>query len=606
VKVIAVGPMQEELRRSLRPDQVVRVGRAPTLAPGLEPSPAEETPDLWAIPWDPMLSRDHAQIVWRKSRLQVERLPKSRNPIFFNGATSDEFSLGIGEHFIIGDTTFRVVEDRVSVPSDEPPPVETVFFTPRELRQTRYQDADQRLEVLSTLPQVIREAADDRALFSKLVLLLLEAIPAADAAAIVRLAESENGEERKVEVCYWDNRDATDSSFRPSYRLIRNAVEHRRHSARSVWLRNSEVNVEASYTIFENLDWAFCTPVPGEACRGLGLYVAGRFSQASGNGPQVDLRPDLKFTDLVADILGALRDMQTLQHRQTMLGRFFSPSTRQIIASPQGEQKLAPRKTQVTILFCDLRGFSRQAEEARDDLLGLLHRVSHALDVMTECIHSQQGVIGDFQGDAALAFWGWPLDQPDAALRACRAALEIRMRFASAADRPGDPLADFQCGIGMASGEVVAGRLGTSGQFKIDVFGPVVNLASRLEGITKQLRVPILVDEVTLQQILSAGVPQGMRFRRLASLRPYGMKRTVTVSEVLPPDAGPGILSDQDISQYESALDAFNDGRWEEAHALLHHVPFWDQGKDFLVSCILEHHRKAPPDWSGVVEMKSK
>jgi adenylate cyclase len=253
-----------------------------------------------------------------------------------------------------------------------------------------------------------------------------------------------------------------------------------------------------------------------------------------------------------------------------------------------------------------LRGFSRQAEEAREDLLGLLHRVSHALDVMTECIHSQHGVIGDFQGDAALAFWGWPLHQSDAAARACRAALEIRMRFADAAERPGDPLADFQCGIGIASGEAVAGRLGTSGQFKIDVFGPVVNLASRLEGITKQLRVPILLDQTTAEQIQTAGVPSGMRFRRLACLRPYGMKRVVTVSEVLPPADGPRALSDQQISQYEVALEAFKGGQWDEAYARLHDMPHWDQGKDFLIAHILKHSRKPPTDWDGVIELQSK
>jgi len=605
VKLIAAGPAKQELRRGLQPEQAVRLGRAPTLATGTEARLARQGEELWSIPWDPMISRDHAQVVWRQDQLHVQRLPQGRNPIFYKGTRSDDFSLGVGEHFVIGDTTFRVVEDRVSVPSDEQPPVETVFFTTRELRQTRYRDADQRLEVLSRLPQVIRGAADDTALFSDLVLLLLEGIPAADAAAIVRLQKSDNGDEPTVDVCHWEHRDATDTSFRPSRRLILNAVEHRRHSARSVWLRGSEAGPDASYTVFENLDWAFCTPVPGEACRGWGLYVAGRFSQATVGG-QSDVRPDLKFTELVADVLGALRDMQGLQHRQTMLGRFFSPMTRQIVASPDGEQALAPRKTQVTILFCDLRGFSRRAEEARDDLLGLLHRVSHALDVMTECIHSQNGVIGDFQGDAALAFWGWPFAQADAAARACRAALDIRMRFAAAAERPGDPLADFQCGIGMASGEAVAGRLGTSGQFKIDVFGPVVNLASRMEGITKQLRVPILLDETTMAQIRAVGIPEGMRFRRLACLRPYGMKQPVIVSEALPPVAGPQSLLDQHVQQYEAALDAFNAGRWDEAYALLHDVPHWDHGKDFLVSYILQHRRQPPPDWAGIIELQSK
>jgi adenylate cyclase len=277
-----------------------------------------------------------------------------------------------------------------------------------------------------------------------------------------------------------------------------------------------------------------------------------------------------------------------------------------ILSSAGGEQALAPRQTQVTILFCDLRGFSREAERSRDDLLDLLKRVSRALDVMTDCIHEHQGVIGDFQGDAALAFWGWPLDNGHSAADACRAALDIRLKFAAAARQAGDPLSGFRCGIGIASGEAVAGRLGTAGKFKIDVFGPVVNLASRLEGVTKQLRVPLLVDEATVAQIAAAGLPDWARFRRLARIRPYGMKLPVTVSELLPPPGDPEVLDDSDVAQYEAALDAFTEGRWDEAFALLHDVPHWDHGKDFLTSHILLHRRQPPPAWDGVIGLESK
>ena len=277
-----------------------------------------------------------------------------------------------------------------------------------------------------------------------------------------------------------------------------------------------------------------------------------------------------------------------------------------ILSSPEGENALAPRETEVTVLFCDLRGFSREAERSKDDLMGLLHRVSHALDVMTKCIHSHQGVIGDFQGDAALAFWGWPLDSGNSALEACRAAVEIRQRFANAAEREDDALSGFQCGIGIASGQAVAGRLGTAGQFKIDVFGPVVNLASRLEGITKILRVPLLVDEGTARRVRDNPSGRSVRFRRLARLRPYGMDLAVTVSELLPNADETGVLTAEGIHRYESALDDFIGGDWDAAFAGLHEVPHWDHGKDFLTSFILKHQRKPPAGWDGVVPMDSK
>ena len=69
----------------------------------------------------------------------------------------------------------------------------------------------------------------------------------------------------------------------------------------------------------------------------------------------------------------------------------------------------------MTVLFCDLRGFSRESERSADDLFGLLERVSRALGVMTHHILEEGGVIGDFHGDAAMGFWGWPIAQADAA-----------------------------------------------------------------------------------------------------------------------------------------------------------------------------------------------
>jgi adenylate cyclase len=591
-RLVAKGPSGEEKRCRLRPERKVRLGRHPHGAS----SDLGEL-ELFEVPWEAKLSRNHAELSWGRGKLDVTRLPDAKNPLFFKGEEQESFGMELGEHFVVGETTFTLTEDRVSIASDDPTPLEVVGYTIAEIRETRYRDADERLEVLATLPEVIRRATSDEELFSRLVLLLFAAIPTADAAAIVRVS----GEARAVEVFYWDSRHATTSGFRPSRRLILDAVDHHRHSVRSLWgAASSEVD-GPEYTMAESLDWAFCTPVPGEACAGWGLYVAGKAGDA-----RVDLRPDMKFTELVSDLLGAMRDFQSLQRQQATLGRFFSPVTLPILSSAEGEKALEPRQTEVTILFCDLRGFSREAERSRDDLMGLLRRVSRALDVMTKCIHSHRGVIGDFQGDAALAFWGWPIDDGASALEACRAAVEIRQRFAAAAESPSDPLAGFRCGIGIATGDAVAGRLGTAGQFKIDVFGPVVNLASRLEGITKQLRVPILVDENTVERARTSVAGDELRFRRLARLRPYGMDRALTVSELLPRTGESNILDEGEVALYERALDAFLAGRWDEAFSLLHEVPPWDHGKDFLTTHILTHRREPPPGWDGVVALESK
>ncbi len=292
------------------------------------------------------------------------------------------------------------------------------------------------------------------------------------------------------------------SDFQPSQGLILESLRQRQ-SVLHVW-RGAETSSPDSFTESENYDWAFCTPVVGKASSGWALYMAGRFNVehiglARSSDP-TDLREDVKFTELVAAMLSSLRQMRLLEHRHATLSQFFSPVVLETLAVEDPEVVLAPRETEVSVLFCDLRGFSRESERHADHLLGLLQRVSKALGVMTRYIREQGGVVGDFQGDAAMGFWGWPLQQKDAVLRTCRAALAIRAEF--------EATAGFHAGIGVATGRAVAGKIGTTDQVKVTVFGPVVNLASRLESMTKILRAPILLDEATARAVRRPGSPR--------------------------------------------------------------------------------------------------
>jgi len=130
---------------------------------------------------------------------------------------------------------------------------------------------------------------------------------------------------------------------------------------------------------------------------------------------------------------------------------------------------------------------------------------------------------------------GWPLPQEDAVLRACKAALAIRAEYAAASCEDDHPLSDFRIGIGIATGRAVAGKIGTVDQVKITVFGPVVNLASRLEGLTKLLRAPILIDEMSARALRAQAPPTVARIRRVARVRPYGLDTPLEVCELLPP-----------------------------------------------------------------------
>ena len=146
----------------------------------------------------------------------------------------------------------------------------------------------------------------------------------------------------------------------------------------------------------------------------------------------------MKFAELVADILGSLRQVQVFRERQAVFRRFFSPGVMNLLSGADAPHALDPRETDVTVLFCDLRGFSKTVEAAEGNLLAVLNRVSAALGVMTENILGNRGAIADFLGDAALGFWGWPIDHPGKVEDACRAALGIRAAFdgVSARTRP--------------------------------------------------------------------------------------------------------------------------------------------------------------------------
>lgn len=572
---------QQRWRRCLPEQRPVVVGRVGT----------------WAVAWDPHVSRRHARLLFDGQQLHVARLPEARNPIYYLGQQQDEFTLAPGGLFVIGQTSFTLADQQVDLTVDAPRPLHEHSFSAQYLRGVRFRQPDRRLEVLSRLPEVIAGAQGDTELFVRLVSVLLAGLPRADAAAVVAVESEAAG---RLGVLYWDQRLLLPDRFRPSRRLILKAIESQQ-TVVHIW-RAVAAEGAPHFTASENFDWAFCTPVAGESCRGWGLYVAGRFEHEgpgwSGASDPSDLREEVKFTELVAALLGALRHMRVLEHRHAAFSQFFSPVVLETLAHEDPEVVLAARQTQVSVMFCDLRGFSREAERQQEDLLGLLDRVSQALGVVTHQIRAEGGVVGDFHGDAAMGFWGWPLAQEDAVLRACRAALAIRAEL--------EARGGFRAGIGMATGLAVAGKIGTVDQVKVSAFGPVVNLASRLEGMTRRLGASILIDQTTAE-LLRAQLPGTFaRLRRVAVVQPYGMQRALTVSELLPAQSAQGALTDQQLADYDSALDLFIAGNWSAAGALLAGLRAADPVARFLGDFVEQHRGTPPPGFDGVIRLESK
>ncbi len=555
----------------------------------------------WQVPWDNKVSGVHATLAWRDGRLLVRRrlLPrKTTNPIFYKGTEQDEFAAAPGEHFVIGETTFRLVHPSGS-PAELPTPYTELTCSAEELRRHRYVDANERVEVLAALPGVIRHSPGEAELEARVVDVLLRGIPRAEAAAVIRLADDDGSVELRCSSLRQGG-----AAVVPSRRLVRDALVNRKQSVMHVWQAGDR---GSAYTVASGYDWAICTPLPDDPAPGWGLYLAGFVPETRADGPSRDdlFKSDLKFAEVVADVYGALRQVGALQKREGQLSRFLSRPVRAALAGRDIDAALQPRVATVTVLFCDLRGSCAIAEGGQGDLMALWHQVNAALSIMSSSILEQDGVIGDFQGDAAMGFWGWPLDRDDQVERAAKAALAIRYRFAAHAQDPGHPLARFACGIGIAHGQAVAGRLGTSDQFKVDVFGHVVNLASRLESMTRKLGVPILIDEACAQRLSKSSGASGACCRRVARVRPKGLRSDLTVCELLPPLSERGAAAESERLAYENALELFLAGHWGVALAALQAFPN-DGAAAFLTDYIRRYPGGPPTGWGGVIALEEK
>ena len=124
--------------------------------------------------------------------------------------------------------------------------------------------------------------------------------------------------------------------------------------------------------------------------------------------------------------------------------------------------------------------------------------------------------------------------------------------------------------------------------------------------MTKQLRVPILLDEVAANYVRRHMPASEGRCRRLACVRPYGMDTPLNVSELLPPIQAGSLISDEHIAAYESAVDNFAACRWDEALDLLSGLPGSDRARDFLMIYIASNEYRSPANWDGVISLTSK
>jgi adenylate cyclase len=614
LRIIGRDP-SHRLQQPLHEGQVLRLGRI-------------DHAGQLVIPWDLAISREHADLCWKNGRLRVTCLPSARHPIIYQHETTREVFVSLDESFMLGSTRFQVVSVRsqaVSILDTEeyqtsdiqPPGQGKHTYTPNDLQQVAFHNAEQQLEFLSQLPGRISASQSDIELGQTVCSLLLDAIPHAAAVAVAHydLATLPGVQDSQTEfpqpvTIRVQTRNNFRSTFRPSRSIITKSLREQK-SVLYVWAREALVwareALTAEFTISEGLDWALCTPIRGESCEGWCMYVSGKGSRKGGlYVSEKELLADVRFTELVAQFIGSMRHVQSLQEQKTKLNSFFSPKVIDSLKTGMGADVLAPAERNITVLFCDVRGFSRKAERLQDNLFSLLDSVRAALSVMVDGILDRDGAIADFQGDAAMGFWGWPVALEYGPIPACRAAIAIQHEFRKQSTEPGSLLEGFSVGIGIAHGRAIAGQIGTRQQSKIGVFGPVVNQCARLESMTKQFGVSICIDSATAEFVDRYFSTTDGRLRPLAKVRPQGMENPIDVYNLLPPESDFPEVSEEMIIAQESVFKDVVNGHWTAAIATLEKLPDADGPKQCLLRQMAKSDYSPPVDWDGTFALEGK
>jgi len=299
---------------------------------------------------------------------------------------------------------------------------------------------------------------------------------------------------------------------------------------------------------------------------------------------------------------GFFVESRNKRHLSRIFGQYIPPSLVEEMDESGEEISLEGESRNMSVLFSDVRGFTTISEslEARE----LTQLMNEFLTPITRVIQSHRGTIDKYMGDAVMAFWGAPLSDDQHARHAVEAGLrmiEVVSDLRDVFEKKGWP--PVAVGVGVASGEMNVGNMGSEFRIAYTVMGDVVNLGSRLEGLTKQYGVDMIVSNGTASQL-----PE-FAFRELDLVRVKGKNEPVAIFEPLgPADA----LSDEQkraLRDFSDAISAYRRKDWDTAQGLL--MKLRQHNEELLYNAYLdriEQFRREPPpaEWDGVFEHLTK
>jgi len=279
---------------------------------------------------------------------------------------------------------------------------------------------------------------------------------------------------------------------------------------------------------------------------------------------------------------------------------------KEIITDPSRLQ-LGGSERFMTAIFTDVKGFSSISEKLGDPvkLVSLLNKYFSA---MSDIVLAEKGTIDKYEGDAIIAFFGAPLDLPDHALRACISAITMKkmeIKLNEIIKEQALSPAPLLTRIGINTGNMVAGNMGTASKMNYTIMGNAVNLAARLEGVNKQYGTWILASEDTVRETGSH-----LLTRKLDRVRVVGIDEPVRLYEIIDIASEAGDLDKKLVSVFHNALDLFESQNWKHAAEGFREVLAIkaDDEPSKLYHDRCEKFIHAPPkeNWDGVYNMTAK
>ena len=288
-----------------------------------------------------------------------------------------------------------------------------------------------------------------------------------------------------------------------------------------------------------------------------------------------------------------------------MLSQYVSPSilSTLIDKSPQDVLKAGGgSKEDLTILFSDIRGFTSISERLEAEKV--VELLNGYLSEMVDVIFKHEGTLDKFIGDAIMAFWGAPIRTSDHGKRTVLAALDMRRQLEAFNQRlVTKGVVPLDMGVGINTGEVILGNIGSEKKLDYTIIGDNVNLASRMEGLTKEYGSPILITESTYEEVKTS-IP----CRIIDMVRVVGRKKGIRIYEPL--DVREGDLSDKTISLSEEGFNYYLERDWEAAiksySGILSIRPDDRLSEIFIGRCENYKNEEPPSDWDGIYTMLKK